>query len=83
MRLCIRKSVEWFKCGLMGHTNSNMEDNGGECDLMNYGCLVQGISEEKNINTWPTGHSCDVLVKYAIFTCPCVKSPPEANMKRF
>jgi hypothetical protein len=39
-----------------------MEDSGIEHDL-NYGGLVQEVSEEKNFSKLPRGHSCDILAK--------------------
>ena len=31
----------------------------------------------------PRDYSCDILVKKVVTICPCLKSLPEAKMKRF
>ena len=49
--LWIRKAGECFKGYLMCYSSRNMKDSGAECDL-NWGCLTQEVSEEKNINMW-------------------------------
>jgi len=59
-----------------------MEDSGADRDL-NYGCLAQEVSEEKNFSMLPRNHSCDILVKNVFAFCPCSKSLPEAKVKRF
>jgi hypothetical protein len=41
--------------------------------------LTQKVSEEKNVNMWPTNCFCDVLVKNMAAFCLC----PEAKVKRF
>ena len=59
-----------------------MEDNGAKSNV-DYDCLVQEISEEKNFSMWPRDCSCDILVKNVAAFCPCLKSLPEAKVKRF
>ena len=49
---------------------------------MNYEGLDQELSEE-NFNLLPRDHSCDSLVKNVAAFCPCLKSLPEAKVKRF
>lgn len=48
--LWIKKPVEFFKQGLMGHTSRSFEDNGDEGDL-NCG-PARDFSEEKSICMW-------------------------------
>ena len=50
---------------------------------MNSWGLTQKVSEEKNVNMWPTNCFCDVLVKNMAAFCPCLMSLPKAKMKRF
>jgi hypothetical protein len=71
--LWIRKTVECFKCYLMGHPSRNMEDSGAEGDL-NCGGLAQEVSEEKNFSLLPRNSSCDISVKNVTAFCPCPKS---------
>ena len=52
----IKKAVECFKWGLVGHPSRNIEDTGAEGEL-NSGGLAQEVS--KNFRN----HSCDILVK--------------------
>jgi hypothetical protein len=52
--------MEYFKWGLMGHPNKNMEDSGPEGDL-NCETLDRDSSREK-FSMWPRD-SCDILVK--------------------
>jgi hypothetical protein len=58
-----------------------MEDFVAESDL-NCSDLAQEVSLEKNFSMWPRDYFCDILVKNVTF-CPCLKSLPEANIKRF
>lgn len=57
--LWIRKVVDHFKQGLIGHPSSIMEDSGTESNI-DYGHPTQEDSEEKNISKCPTGHSCAI-----------------------
>jgi hypothetical protein len=72
--------VECFKLGLMGYPSRNMEDLATESDL-NCVDLAQGVSVE-NFNMWPGDCFCDILVKNVITFPPCLKSLPEAELKR-
>ena len=38
---------------------------------------------DKNLSVLPKDHSCDILVKNVTVFCPCLKSLPEAKVKRF
>ena len=59
----IRKVVECFKWGLMGHPSRNMEDISRSAGELNCEVLAQAVSEEKNFSMLPRDHSCDILVK--------------------
>ena len=59
-----------------------MEDIVAEDDL-NCVSLALEVSEEKNFSMWPRDCSCDILVKNVVTFCPCLKSLPEVNVKRF
>jgi hypothetical protein len=59
-----------------------MEDTGAEGDL-NFGNMIQEVLEENTISMWPIDYFCDILVKNVAAFCPCLKSLPEAKMKRF
>ena len=76
------KAVECFKRGLMGYPSRNMEDFVAEYDL-NCVDLAQEVSVEKNFSMWPRDCSCDILVKNVAAFCPCLKSLPQAKIKRF
>lgn len=54
----------------MGHPCRNMEDSCSECDL-NCGCMLQGVSEEKNVSMWPRVCSCNTLAKDVAVFCHC------------
>ena len=64
----------------MGHPCRNMEDVVAEGDL-NCSNLNLEVSEEKNFNMWPRDCSC--LVKNVATFCPCLRSLPEAKVKKF
>lgn len=64
--------MEYFKWGLMGHPNKNMEDSGPEGDL-NSGCLTQEVSERKNFSMMLRHCSCDILLKNLAAFCLCLK----------
>jgi hypothetical protein len=63
----------------MGYTSRNMEEFATESDL-NCMDLAQEVRVE-NFNMWPRGSYC-ILVKNVTTFCPCLKSLPEAKMKR-
>jgi hypothetical protein len=44
--------------------------------------LAQEISKEKNFRMWHKGCFCGILVKNVATFCPCLKSLPEAKVKR-
>jgi hypothetical protein len=79
--LWIWNSVEWFKWGLMGHPSRNMEDFIAESNL-NCVDLAQEISKEKNFSMWHKDWFCGILVKNVATFYPCLKSLPEAKVKR-
>lgn len=43
---------------------------------LNCGVLAHKVTKEKNINTWPRDHSCDIEVKNVTAFCPFPKNPP-------
>ena len=45
--------------------------------------LVQEISKEKNFSMWHKDCFCGILVRNVVTFCPCLKSLPEAKVKRF
>jgi hypothetical protein len=77
--LWIWKAVEW---GLVGHPSRNMEDLVAGSNL-NCVDLAQEISKEKNFRMWHKDYFCGILVKNVATFCPCLKSLPEAKVKRF
>ena len=79
--LWIWKAVECFKWGLMGHPSRNMEDFVAGSNL-NCVDLAQEISKEKNFRMWHKDCFCGILVKNVATFCPCLKSLPEAKVKR-
>ena len=78
--LWIWNSVEYFKWGLMGHPSRNMEDFVAGSNL-NYVDLAREISKE-NFRMWHKDSFCGILVKNVTTFCPCLKSLPEAKVKR-
>ena len=44
--------------------------------------LAQEISKEKNFSMWHKDCLCGILVKNVATFCPCLKSLPEAKVKR-
>jgi hypothetical protein len=44
--------------------------------------LAQEISKEKNFRMWYKDWFCGILVKNVATFCPCLKSFPEAKVKR-
>jgi hypothetical protein len=77
----IWKALECFKWGLIGHPSRNMEDFVAGSNL-NCIDLAQEISKEKNFRIWYKDCFCDILVKNEATFCPCLKSLPEAKVKR-
>ena len=65
----------------MGHPSRNMEDFVAGSDL-NCVDLAQEISKEKNFRMWHKDCFCGILVKNVATFCPCLKSLPEAKVKR-
>ena len=78
-----KKTIECFNCCLLDYPNRNMEDSGAKCDLMNYGCLYQGVLQEKNVRMCPRDQSCYTLVKNVTAFCPCLKHLTNAKVKSF
>jgi hypothetical protein len=73
--------MECFKWGLMGHPSRNMEDLVAGSNL-NCADLVQEISKEKTFSMWHKDCFCGILVENVAIFCPCMKSLPEAKVKR-
>jgi hypothetical protein len=50
----------------------------------NWNCvdLAKEISKEKNFRMWHKDCFCSILVKNVATFCPCLKSLPEAKVKR-
>ena len=67
---------------LNGHPGRNMEDFVAESNL-NCADLAQEVSVEKNFSVWHRDCYCGILVKSVATFCPCMKSLPEAKVKRF
>jgi hypothetical protein len=66
----------------MDHPSRNKKDIGAEGDL-NCAALDLEVSKERNFSTLPEDCSSGVLVKNVADFCPCLKSLPEAKVKRF
>jgi hypothetical protein len=66
----------------MDYPSRNREDYVAECD-MNCADLAQEVSVEDNFRMWPRDYFCGILVKNVATFCPCQKSLPESNVKRF
>ena len=49
---------------------------------LNCADLAQEVSAEKNFSTWLRDCFCGILVKNMTAFCPCLKSLPEAKLKR-
>ena len=71
-----------WKCCLTDHPIRDTVDSGAEGDL-NCGGLAQDFSEEKTFSMLSRDPPCDILVKNVAAFCPCLKSLPEAKVKRF
>jgi hypothetical protein len=78
--LWVWKAVVSLKWGLVGHPCRNMEDFIPESNL-NCADLIQEVSVE-NFSMWPRDCFCGILVKNEATFCPCLKSLPEAKVKR-
>ena len=65
----------------MDHPSRNMKGFVAGSDL-NCVDLVQDISKEKNFRMWHKDCFCGILVKNVATFCPCLKSLPEAKVKR-
>lgn len=59
-----------------------MEDSVAGGDFNCVGLLAQEDSVVENFSMWPRDSSCDVLVKNMAAFCNCLKSLPEARVKR-
>ena len=80
--LWIWNTVECFKWGLISHPSKNMEDFVAGSNL-NCVDLAQEISKDYNFRMWHKDCSCGILVKNVATFYPCLKSLPEAKVKRF
>ena len=65
----------------MGHPSRSIEDFVAGSNL-NCVDLTQEISKEKNFRMWHKDCFCGILVKNVVTFCPCLKSLPEAKVKR-
>lgn len=63
----------------MDNISGNIENNTENC--LNCRCLVQEISEERNISEWPRDDECDILVKNVNDFSSSLKNLPEAKLK--
>ena len=79
--LWIWNAVECFKWGLMDYPSRNMEDFVAGSNL-NCVDLAQEISKEKNFRIWHKDCFHSILVKNVATFYPCLKSLPEAKVKR-
>ena len=79
--LWIWKAMKCFKRSVMGYPSQNMKD----CCYWEWFelCRPGPILSVKNFNMWPRERFCDILVKNMAAFCPCLKSLPEAHVKRF
>jgi hypothetical protein len=75
LELWIWKAVECW--GLMSHPSRNMEEFVAGSNL-NCVDLAQGISKKKNFSMWHKDSFCGILATF----CPCLKSLPEAKVKK-
>lgn len=74
----IRKVVEHFRWGLMGHTSRIREDGGAESKV-DYDSSAHEDSEEKSISKGPRQCFCDIfLAKNFLFLS---KNMPETKLK--
>ena len=64
----------------MDYSRRSMEDSVVERD-MNCECLEQEVSE-KSVSMWPRNCFCDILLKKVAALCLCLKSLPEAKVKK-
>ena len=79
--LWIWKAVECFKWRLISYPGRAMEDFVTESGLK---CadMAQEVSVGKNFSMWPRDYFCGILVKSVATFCLCLKSLPEAKVKR-
>jgi hypothetical protein len=70
------KAVECFMWGLMDHLSRNMEDV-----VAQSGLNCSDIAQE--FSMWRRDCFYGILMKNVATFCPCLKSLPEANVKRF
>ena len=73
--------MELLYVGLVGYPSRNMEGFVAESDL-NCADLSQEVLVEKNFSMWPRKCFCSILVKNLDVFYPCLKSLPEAKVKR-
>jgi hypothetical protein len=66
----------------MAHHSRSLASSRVEGNL-NCGGLDQEVSEEKSFSLLPRDCSCDIFVMNVAALCPCLKSLPEAKVKRF
>ena len=71
--------MECFKWGLMSYPSRNLKDFVVDLNPT----WPQLGSVEKNISMWHRDCFCGILVKNVAAFCPCLKSLPEAKIKRF
>jgi hypothetical protein len=64
----------------MSYPSVNIEDFVTESDV-NHAELAQEVLVE-NFNMWPRDCFCGILVKNMANFCPCLRSLPEAKVKR-
>lgn len=72
--LCLRKTVEQFKCCLISLTSRNMENSASG--------LAQEVSE-KNFSMLPRNCAYNILMKNMAAFCICLKILPKVKVKRF
>jgi hypothetical protein len=73
--------VECFKWGLAGHPSRNIE-HFVTGRILNCVDLTQEISKEKNFSMWHEDYFSGTLVKNVATFYMCLKSLPEAKVKR-
>jgi len=80
--LWIWEAVEFFKWISMGYSSRNMEDFAADSDL-NTTDPARVVSVEKSLGVCHRDCFCCNLIKNGTGVCPCLKSLPEAKVKRF
>jgi hypothetical protein len=81
LALWIWKAVESFEWGIIGYFSRNMEEFVTKSDL-NCSDLDQGFSVAKNFSMLPRDSFYSILVKNMAEFFLCLKSLPEAKVKR-